>query len=178
MFKSYELIFMATASFLLLVSVWLMQTEQSMNALWERAFQNQVATPGLVVVGENGVNSVSQAVRNSASTEAGVKDLIINDIEIGDGAKVVADSTVTMHYIGTMPNGREFANSRRQGEPVTFTLGADEVIAGLEQGVLGMYEDGRRIIVVPPSLGYGKSGTDAVAGDATLIFAVELLSVE
>lgn len=178
MFKPYELAYMAVASFLLLASVWGISTERNMSALWERAYDNQVAAPGILVVGENQVGSVEQAVRNSSRDSGQIQDLIINDIEIGEGTQVKADSTVTFHYIGTTPSGREFAHSRRDGESITVTLGEEEIIAGLEQGMNGMREGGRRIIVVPPALGYGSEGTNFVASDATLVFAIELLSVE
>lgn len=178
MFNRFEIGIMSSIVFLLVALLWITQTEQNLAKLWDRAeFGNQTA-PALVVVGQNGIDSVNQALQNSVDGSGEVQDLIINDIEVGDGQEIKEGSNVTMHYIGTLQTGQEFANSRQAGAPIQFTYQDGDLMAGLEQGLAGMREGGRRIIVIPPTLTDGEARADAVSGEATLIFAVEVLSVE
>jgi peptidylprolyl isomerase len=75
--------------------------------------------------------------------------------------------------------GKEFDASWDRGEPFTFTLGAGEVIPGWDQGVEGMRVGGRRELIIPPSLGYGSTGSPPVIPpDETLVFVVDLVGVE
>lgn len=113
-----------------------------------------------------------------ASDGSQVTRLIIDDISIGSGAEVAVGDTVTVNYIGTLQNGEQFANTYLSGEPFTFRVGDQQVIDGWNEGVVGMREGGERIIVVPPELAYGRSGSGIIPGNATLVFALELESVE
>ena len=75
---------------------------------------------------------------------------------IGNGAEAKPKSTVEVNYVGGLwKTGKEFDASWRRKEPFKFTIGAGEVIKGWEEAVVGMKVGGRRLIVVPPSLGYG-----------------------
>ncbi len=86
---------------------------------------------------------------------------------------------VTVHYIGTLQNGRKFDSSRDRKEPFSFRLGAGDAIKGWEQGIVGMRVGGRRKLEIPPELGYGSSGAgNVVPPNATLFFDIELLSVK
>lgn len=175
MFHKYELIGMAFASFLLLIAVWLVQTERDF-AMFRADVASQVAAPGMVVVGDEDT-AMAEAVRGSVQDNGTVHDLIVDDVELGSGPVVEEGDTVTVHYVGTLPSGQEFDNSRKRGEPFTFTIGAGNVIAGWEQGVAGMRVGGKRVLVVPPTLAYGDRGIGPIPGGATLVFAIEVLSV-
>lgn len=175
MFRKYELVGMAAASFLLLVAVWLTQVERDF-ALFQAANESQVAAPGMVVVGDDN-QAMADAVQGSINSDGTVRDLIVDDVEVGTGAEVTEGDTVTVHYVGTLPSGEEFDNSRKRGEPFTFTVGAGEVISGWEQGVTGMRVGGKRVLVIPPTLAYGNQGIGPIPGGATLVFAIEVLSV-
>lgn len=132
-----------------------------------------------VVVAEGTDQSAALAnaiIEASDGTEA-VERLIIDDVVIGTGDAVEAGDTVTVHYIGTLQNGQQFDNSYAKGEPFIFTVGDGRVIPGWEQGVIGMQEGGKRILVVPPGLGYGADGYGPIPSNATLVFAVELISI-
>jgi peptidylprolyl isomerase len=98
----------------------------------------------------------------------------------GSGATAKAGDSVTVHYVGVnFKNGKEFDASWSRGEPFTFTLGAGEVIPGWEQGIEGMKAGGRRQLVIPPDLAYGKEGfPPAIGPEETLVFVVDLLDVE
>jgi FKBP-type peptidyl-prolyl cis-trans isomerase FkpA len=105
--------------------------------------------------------------------------LLIEDIVVGAGAEAVAGKQVTVHYRGTLTNGKQFDASYDRMEPFTFSLGAGQVIRGWDQGVAGMKIGGKRKLTIPPELGYGARGAGGVIPpNATLIFEVELLQVD
>ncbi len=106
------------------------------------------------------------------------KDLIKEDMAVGEGAEAVPLSTVQVHYTGWLMTGVKFDSSKDRGEPFSFTLGAGEVIRGWDEGVKGMRIGGKRKLVIPPELGYGTRGAgDVIPPNATLLFEVELLGV-
>jgi len=83
-----------------------------------------------------------------------------------------------MHYTGTLEDGTEFDSSIPRGDPLSFTLGAGQVIKGWDQGLMGMCEGEKRKLVIPPELGYGASGAPPkIPGEATLTFEVELIKI-
>ncbi len=122
--------------------------------------------------------ALANAILEASGDTDSVERLIIDDVTIGTGDAVTEGDTVTVHYVGTLQNGQQFDNSYTKGEPFTFTVGAARVISGWEQGVIGMQEGGTRILVVPPELGYGADGYGPIPANATLVFAVELLSIK
>lgn len=111
--------------------------------------------------------------------EAPPPDLMLEDLEVGDGDEAVAGKQVEVHYAGNAWSTRkQFDASWDRGQSFTFTLGGGEVIAGWDQGVAGMRVGGRRRIVIPPALGYGSRGAGGVIkGGETLVFVVDLLAV-
>ncbi len=101
------------------------------------------------------------------------------DVLVGSGAEAKPRSQVHVHYTGELTDGRQFDSSRDRGEPLDFRLGVGQVIAGWDEGVQGMKVGGRRILVIPPELGYGARGAGGVIPpNATLVFDVELLAVQ
>ena len=102
--------------------------------------------------------------------------LLVQDVKIGDGAEAISGTVLTVHYVGTLPDGTKFDSSRDRNQPFQFVLGAGQVIEGWDKGFAGMKVGGIRKLAIPPELSYGK-----VAGhpleNATLIFEVELLDV-
>lgn len=95
----------------------------------------------------------------------------------GSGATAAPGDTVVVHYTGWLPNGDRFDGSRERGEPATFPLSQSGLIAGWLQGVSGMREGGRRLLVLPPELGYGEEGSGPIPPNAVLVFDIELLEV-
>jgi peptidylprolyl isomerase len=109
------------------------------------------------------------------TTESGLR---ITDLEEGTGAEATPGQLVTVHYRGTLTNGKEFDASYGRG-PFSFPLGGGRVIRGWDEGVAGMKVGGKRKLVIPPDLGYGERGAGGVIPpNATLIFEVELLQVD
>ncbi|RMF82079.1 MAG: FKBP-type peptidyl-prolyl cis-trans isomerase, partial [Planctomycetota bacterium] len=85
--------------------------------------------------------------------------------------------TVSVHYTGWLVNGKKFDSSRDRGKPISFPL--NRVIPGWSEGVSMMKVGGRRLLVIPPELGYGPGGRPPVIPpNSTLIFDVELLEVQ
>lgn len=101
------------------------------------------------------------------------------DLVVGTGAEATSGKRVTVHYVGTLTNGSKFDSSRDRDEPFDFVLGRGQVIKGWDEGVLGMREGGKRKLVIPSEMGYGKRGfPPVIPPDSTLVFEVELLSVD
>ncbi|EOR03997.1 hypothetical protein E3P77_03952 [Wallemia ichthyophaga] len=82
-----------------------------------------------------------------------------------------------MHYVGSLfEQGTVFDSSRKPGRhPFTFKLGANQVISGWEQGVLGMCQGERRKVTIPPAQGYGNRSIGPIPAGSTLVFDIELL---
>ena len=112
------------------------------------------------------------------SAGAAVAELTIEDLKVGDGAEATTGSTVTVHYTGWLTDGKKFDSSLDRNQPFDFTIGAGEVIAGWEKGVVGMKVGGKRKLTIPSELGYGARGIGPIPPNATLVFEVELLKVE
>ncbi len=111
--------------------------------------------------------------------EAPPTDLVIDDMEVGEGTEATRGSRIEVHYVGvSWTTRKQFDASWDRGEPLAFELGAGRVIAGWDQGVAGMREGGRRRLVIPPRLAYGKAGAGSVIGpNETLVFVVDLVAV-
>lgn len=112
-------------------------------------------------------------------TDAPSYRLELEDLILGEGAEAVSGRLVEVHYVGVAwSTGRQFDASWDRGRTFQFGLGKRQVIAGWDQGVVGMRVGGRRRITIPPMLGYGKRGVPgAIAPDETLVFVVDLLGV-
>jgi peptidylprolyl isomerase len=106
-------------------------------------------------------------------------ELVLEDHVVGDGPEAGAGVQANVDYVGvSWSTGAEFDASWNRGEPLSFTIGAGQVISGWDQGVAGMRVGGRRTITIPPHLGYGASGAGGViAPNETLIFTVDLRSI-
>ncbi|MCL6710608.1 FKBP-type peptidyl-prolyl cis-trans isomerase [Pseudomonas sp. R2.Fl] len=108
------------------------------------------------------------------------------DERVGTGAVAVKGSDVTVHYTGWLydkrvPNqrGEKFDSSVDRAEPFTFLLGAGRVIRGWDDGVAGMKVGGKRVLLIPSDLAYGRDGAGGVIPpNASLVFEVELLDVK
>lgn len=104
----------------------------------------------------------------------------IEDLTVGTGQEAMNGDTLSANYTGWLydPNAAENKGTQFDSGNFSFVLGAGRVIAGWDQGLLGMRVGGRRRIVIPPALGYGANGSPpTIPGDATLLFEVELVSV-
>jgi FKBP-type peptidyl-prolyl cis-trans isomerase len=108
--------------------------------------------------------------------------LVIEDLVVGSGDAAGAGQRVSVHYTGWLSEngkaGNKFDSSKDRGQPFMFSLGRGEVIRGWDEGVNGMKVGGKRMLTIPPNLGYGARGAGGVIPpNATLLFEVELLAV-
>ncbi|MFI6416491.1 FKBP-type peptidyl-prolyl cis-trans isomerase [Streptomyces sp. NPDC050842] len=106
-------------------------------------------------------------------------ELTIRDLVVGDGLEAKPGRVVQVHYVGvTFASGKEFDASWDRGQTYKFAVGGGKVIKGWDRGVRGMKVGGRREIIVPPRLGYGKqSPSPLIPAGSTLVFVVDLISV-
>jgi FKBP-type peptidyl-prolyl cis-trans isomerase FkpA len=101
------------------------------------------------------------------------------DLVVGKGKEATTGKTVTVHYVGTLTDGKEFDASKKHGKPFDFSLGSGQVIKGWDVGVAGMKVGGKRKLTIPYQYAYGEQGRPPVIPPkATLVFEVELLDVK
>jgi len=113
------------------------------------------------------------------------KQLEVKDLVTGKGPAAKPTSTVTVQYYGALyKDGKYFDSSWKRGQPATFTLGPGHVIDGFTEGIggakgiAGMKVGGRRIIIMPSALGYGKTGSPpTIPPNSPLVFVVDLKAV-
>lgn len=107
-----------------------------------------------------------------------MSELVIEEIQVGTGAEPKAGQTISVHYVGTLANGKKFDSSRDRGQPFKFAFGTGQVIKGWDQGLVGCKVGGIRKLTIPPQLAYGERGAGGVIPpNATLVFEVELLGI-
>ncbi|MGW6025351.1 FKBP-type peptidyl-prolyl cis-trans isomerase [Streptomyces sp. NPDC055099] len=106
-------------------------------------------------------------------------ELAVRDLVLGDGPEALPGRVVQVHYVGvTFASGKEFDSSWERDQPFKFAVGGGKAIKGMDRGVRGMKVGGRREIIVPPRLGYGRqSPSSLIPAGSTLIFVVDLLTV-
>ena len=120
--------------------------------------------------------SDSEPIGVEITTKSGLK---YTNVVNGRGVQPSPGKQVTVHYTGTLENGKKFDSSVDRGQPFTFTIGQGRVIPGWDEGVMTMKVGGKRKFVIPSNLGYGPRGAGAdIPPNATLLFDVELLDVK
>ncbi len=121
-------------------------------------------------------NLIAMDTENQITTASGLKYV---ELVEGTGDTPTKGQTVSVHYTGTLVDGKKFDSSRDRNQPFKFQIGEGQVIKGWDEGLSSMKVGGRRQLIIPPDLGYGKRGAGGVIPpDATLVFDVELLAVK
>jgi FKBP-type peptidyl-prolyl cis-trans isomerase len=105
--------------------------------------------------------------------------LVTKDLVNGTGQVAQAGQSVTVNYVGVLcKTGTEFDSSWKRNQPFTTALTTGGVIPGWVKGIPGMRVGGRRELIIPPSLAYGKRGSPpTIPPNSALVFVVDLLSV-
>ena len=103
-------------------------------------------------------------------------ELVITDLEVGDGAEAMPGDRVNVHYVGVdFETGDEFDSSWSRGESIEFPLNG--LVRGWQEGIPGMKVGGRRQLVCPPEWAYGPAGGGHRLSGRTLVFVIDLLGV-
>lgn len=137
--------------------------------------------PGTTVPGVPTLTGTPTDLAKPTQAEAGLgeppKELVTQDVVVGQGPAAALSNTVDVRYSGTLySDGKLFDASWKQGDaPVNFPLNA--VVPGFAQGIAGMQPGGRRVIVIPPELGYGNQATLGIPAGSTLVFVVDLVNI-
>lgn len=151
--------------------------------------QNQNNSQVLSGSTSNATTGGNQAVENNSATinpaEFGIYNKYASntaalyvDIASGTGTEATAGKKVSVNYIGWLTNGTIFDQNQDASKPFSFTIGAGNVIRGWEQTVFGMKIGGERLLIIPPSVGYGNTANGPIPANSVLIFRVKLLGVE
>ena len=115
----------------------------------------------------------------SAQATVTASGLKIIDIKIGTGDEAQNGQTVSVHYTGWLADGTKFDSSLDRGQPLSFILGAGQMIPGFDEGVAGMKAGGERRLIIPPDLAYGAQGRPPkIPANAELTFDIQLVSVQ
>ncbi|MBJ7332590.1 MAG: FKBP-type peptidyl-prolyl cis-trans isomerase [Solirubrobacteraceae bacterium] len=133
------------------------------------------ANPGVEVAG---ARDLKKKPKITITAETQADTLITKDLVVGDGKTAKKGDKVTVQYVGVGFNSEaEFDASWDRGEPFEFTIG-EGVIDGWSEGVVGMKEGGRRLLVIPGDKAYGEEGSPpAIGANETLAFVVDLEKV-
>lgn len=107
-----------------------------------------------------------------------VTELQIEDLTVGTGPAAEAGDTVEVNYTGTLEDGTKFDSSYDHGKTFSFKLGAGNVIEGWDEGVVGMQVGGQRKLTIPSDMAYGPNDYGPIPGGSTLIFEVEMVSIQ
>lgn len=137
------------------------------------------STPATSTVKTPTSGPLSTAPKVTPPGGAAPTKLVVKDLIKGTGPEAKAGQSVTVNYVGLLFNGgKEFDASWKRSEPFTFTLGQGQVIPGWDKGVAGMKVGGRRELIIPTELAYGKRGSPpTIPPNAPLVFVVDLLGV-
>lgn len=122
------------------------------------------------------VSAVAGVVPTISKPEGGAPtELTTKDIIVGTGAEVLPTSTLTVHYTLMAWSTGKIIESSWSGQPATFPLAG--VVEGWQKGLPGAKEGGRRLLILPPAMGYGAAGSGPIGPNETLIFAVDIIGV-
>lgn len=103
------------------------------------------------------------------------RGVYLREVHLGNGETVAATSDISVHFVGMLTTGQRFTATSEK--PYRFRMGTETVIAGWEDGLLGMRVGGRRQLVIPPFLAYGPEAFGRIPADAILVFDITLVDL-
>jgi peptidylprolyl isomerase len=109
---------------------------------------------------------------SATTTDSGLMYTVLKE---GSGDKPASGTMIRVHYTGTFLDGRKFASSIDEGDPIPFPVGTGRVIKGWDEALLDMRKGEKRILIIPPDLAYGSQGRGPIPPNSTLVFEVELV---
>jgi peptidylprolyl isomerase len=135
----------------------------------------QVVASQLTAIPDPTQKRAGGSVGTEVTTPSGLK---YADIVVGTGPSPKPGDRITVNYVGTLENGEKFDSSYDRGQPLPIQIGIGMVIKGWDEGVMTMRVGGKRKLIIPPQLGYGQRNMGTIPPNSTLIFEVELLSIQ
>jgi peptidylprolyl isomerase len=139
-----------------------------------------VSFEGVTVKGATDLKGYPVVTSKSSKNATG---LLVKDLVVGKGKAATSTSSVTVQYVGVLyKNGTKFDASWDRGQPASFSLNGG-VIKGFQEGIGGtkgvapMHVGGRRIIIMPASLGYGAAAQGSIPANSSLVFVVDLTAI-
>lgn len=128
-------------------------------------------------VSENGAAEKDQSAASAAADFSRLNFVVLKE---GGGAGAKEGDQLTLHYQGFLADGTKFDSSLDRGQPFVFKLGEGQVIAGWDQGLLGMKVGEVRRLFIPSALAYGEPGTPGgpIPPNANLVFEAQLLKID
>jgi hypothetical protein len=106
------------------------------------------------------------------------RGVYLRDLTEGTGTEAVSGSQVAIHYVGRLANGKQFDANGPNDAPFEFRVNAGEVVPGFDEGVSGMKPGGRRLVIIPPALGYGAQDNGPIPANSILVFTIDLVRVQ
>jgi len=181
MFNKFELIGGLLSIGCMAFALYIIQAQVFMggSASTQAAQAIEAQSPGIVIVNpsDNVRQARATAYAQAADNRGNIERMVIDDVKLGTGDGVKNGDTIAVHYTGRLQNGQEFDSSRKNGQTFEFKVGAGRVIQGWDEGIIGMQVGGERILVIPAEMAYGERGMGPIPGNATLIFSIELISI-
>lgn len=110
---------------------------------------------------------------NAVTTPSGLQYVVVEE---GSGDSPAKGAMVSVHYTGKLLDGKKFDSSYDRGKPIDFPVGNGQVIKGWDEALLGMKKGEKRVLIIPPQLGYGPSGRGPIPPNAIMVFDVELVN--
>ena len=137
---------------------------------------NRGAQPTAPAQTNTGAQALMDEIRSTGTVAALRVITTVASTSTEPGAMV--GDTISVNYVGVLPDGTMFDASQNHGGPFSFILGVDSVIQGWQQGLVGMKVGERRLLAIPPALGYGDRGQGSIPPNSTLLFDVEMVKIQ
>ena len=142
--------------------------------------QEQTSAETVTTPSEDALKDTAVKPEIPKPTGAPPRKLVKEDIVKGKGPGAKPGDTVTVKYVGVnFSNGQEFDSSWDSGATFPVQLGAGMVIEGWDKGLVGIKKGGRRMLTIPPEMGYGAEGYPPdIPPNETLVFVVDAVSIQ
>jgi len=135
-------------------------------------FAPDVVANAQTLIAQNMTNSEEKVI----TTDSGLQYV---DLEVGDGSSPTKGQTVTVHYTGTLTDGKKFDSSRDREQPFQFKIGVSQVIKGWDEGIALLNKGAKVKLIIPYWLAYGEAGrAPVIPAKATLIFDTEMVNIK
>ncbi len=118
------------------------------------------------------IKQIEEQYPNAVTTDSGLKYVVVEE---GSGDAPKAGAMIKAHYTGKLLDGTKFDSSYDRGTPIEFPVGSGRVIKGWDEAFLSMKQGEKRVLIIPPDLGYGPAGRGPIPPNAYMIFDVELV---